>query len=106
MDLAHNKQLRLQVILDDFSHYVWTFPLRHKSDVLPTIISFHAFVNTQFQHPIMCVQTDNGKEFDNSASRVFYAIHGIRGGATGYARYALAYPADPAIAFMYIHLYL
>jgi len=35
------------VILDDFSHFVWTFPLRHKSDVLPTIISFHAFVYTQ-----------------------------------------------------------
>jgi len=36
------------VVLDDYSHYVWTFPLRHKSDVLPTLISFHAFVRTQF----------------------------------------------------------
>jgi len=26
------------VILDDFSHYVWTFPLRHKSNVLPALI--------------------------------------------------------------------
>jgi hypothetical protein len=34
------------VILDDYSHYAWTFPLRHKSDVLPTLISFHAFVRT------------------------------------------------------------
>lgn len=42
------------VILDDFSHYVWTFSLRHKSDVLPTLISFHAFVGTQFQHSIQC----------------------------------------------------
>jgi transposase InsO family protein len=25
----------------------------------------------------MCVQTDNGKEFDNSASHAFYAKHGI-----------------------------
>lgn len=65
------------VILDDHSHFVWKFPLRHKSDVLPTIISFHAFVQTQFQCPILCVQTDNGKEFDNSASRAFYAKHGI-----------------------------
>lgn len=65
------------VLLDDFSHYVWTFPLRHKSDVLPTIISFHAFVATQFQRPIQCLQTDNGKEFDSSASRAFYAKHGI-----------------------------
>lgn len=65
------------VIMDDYSHYVWTFPLRHKSDVLPTLISFHAFVRTQFETSIMCLQTDNGKEFDNSASRAFFATHGI-----------------------------
>jgi histone deacetylase 1/2 len=65
------------VVLDDHTHYVWTFPLRHKSDVLPTLISFHAFVRTQFQADIMCFQTDNGKEFDNTASRAFFAKHGI-----------------------------
>ena len=65
------------MILDDYSHYVWTFPLRHKYDVLPTLISFHAFVRTQFQAPIMCFQTDNGREFDNSASRAFFATRGI-----------------------------
>jgi transposase InsO family protein len=65
------------VILDDYSHYAWTFPLRHKSDVLPTLISFNAFVRTQFQVPIMSFQTDNGREFDNSASRAFFATHGI-----------------------------
>ena len=65
------------VILDDFSHYTWTFPLRHKSDVLPTLISFHAFVGTQFQRLIQCFQIDNGKEFDNSVSRAFFAKHGI-----------------------------
>jgi transposase InsO family protein len=65
------------VVLDDHTHYAWTFPLRHKSDVLPTLISFHAFVRTQFQADIMCFQTDNGKEFDNTASRVFFAKHGI-----------------------------
>lgn len=65
------------VILDDFSHYVWTFSLRHKSDVRPTLISFHAFVGTQFQRPIQCFQTNNEKEFDNSASQAFFAKHGI-----------------------------
>jgi hypothetical protein len=65
------------VILDYYSHYAWTSPLRHKSDVLPTLISFHAFINTQFNLPIMSFQTDNGKEFDNTASRAFFAKHGI-----------------------------
>ena len=40
------------VVLDDYSHYVWTFPLRRKSDVLHTLVSFHAFVQTQFGKPI------------------------------------------------------
>jgi transposase InsO family protein len=65
------------VVLDDFTHYAWTFPLRHKSDVLLTLISFHAFVRTQFQLPIQCLQTNNGREFDNSASRAFFTTHGI-----------------------------
>jgi transposase InsO family protein len=65
------------VILDDFTHYVWTFPLRHKSDVLGTFVSFHAFVQTQFQCSIACLQTDNSKEFDNHALRSFLAAHGM-----------------------------
>ena len=36
------------LLFQAYSHYVWTFPLRHKSDVLPTLISFHAFVHTEF----------------------------------------------------------
>ena len=34
-------------------------------------------MHTQFQVPIMCLQTDNGREFDNSASCAFFATHGI-----------------------------
>jgi transposase InsO family protein len=65
------------VIFDDFTHYVWTFPLRHKSHVLATFVLFHAFVQTQFQCSIACLQTDNGKEFDNNALRSFLAAHGM-----------------------------
>jgi hypothetical protein len=65
------------VILDDFTHFTWTFPLHHKSDVMATLISFHAFVLTQFNCPISCIQTDNGKEFDNAALRSFLAAHGM-----------------------------
>jgi hypothetical protein len=61
------------VILDDFSHYAWTFPLRRKSDVFPALSSFHAFVTTQFQRPVLSFQTDNGREFDNNTSRAFFS---------------------------------
>jgi hypothetical protein len=53
------------VLIDDLTHYVWTFPLRNKSDVFQCLLAFHACVQTQFQLPILAFQTDNGKEFDD-----------------------------------------
>jgi hypothetical protein len=65
------------VVFDDFTHFTWSFPLHHKSDVLATLISFHAFVVTQFNHHISCIQTGNGKEFDNATLRSFLVAHGM-----------------------------
>ena len=64
------------VILDDFSHYVWTFPLRRKSDALSVLTTFYSYVATQFGRPIHALQTDNGKEFDNVGVRTLLATHG------------------------------
>ena len=36
------------VILDDYSHYLWTFPLRVKSDTFSTLSNFFAYMRTQF----------------------------------------------------------
>jgi hypothetical protein len=65
------------VILDDCSHYLWTFPLRLKSDTFSTLTQFFAYVSTQFGVTIKSVQCDNGREFDNSSSRTFFATHGV-----------------------------
>lgn len=65
------------VILDDCSHYIWTFPLRLKSDTFSTIANFFAHVRTQFGTPIKSVQCDNGREFDNSMARTFFLSHGV-----------------------------
>ncbi|KAK1695384.1 hypothetical protein QYE76_012081 [Lolium multiflorum] len=64
------------VILDDYSHFVWTFPLRRKSDVATTLTAFFAFIFTQFGRPIHALQTDNSKEFDNITIRSLLATHG------------------------------
>uniref|UniRef100_A0A0A9AQB4 Integrase catalytic domain-containing protein n=1 Tax=Arundo donax TaxID=35708 RepID=A0A0A9AQB4_ARUDO len=64
------------VILDDCSHYVWTFPLRLKSDTFTTLSNFFALVSTQFGCTIKSVQCDNGREFDNSSARTFFLTHG------------------------------
>jgi hypothetical protein len=34
------------VILDDFTHFLWTIPLRLKSDAYTTLASFRAFAYT------------------------------------------------------------
>ena len=65
------------LILDDFSHYIWTFPLRNKSDTATTLINFVAYARTQFSHPLVAMQADNGTEFLNSTITTFFASHGI-----------------------------
>ena len=65
------------VILDDCSHFLWNFPLRLKSDTFPTLSNFFNYVHTQFSCTIKSVQCDNGREFDNSASRAFFLAKGV-----------------------------
>ena len=65
------------VILDDYSHHVWTFPLRLKSNTFSTIAHFFAYVATQFGCTIKSMQCDNGREFDNSSTRAFFLTHGV-----------------------------
>ena len=65
------------VVLDDYSHFVWTFPLRAKSEVLPTLLTFQTLVSRHFNLNILTLQTDNGREFDNHSSREFFSTHGI-----------------------------
>ena len=48
------------VVVDDYSHYSWTFPLRAKYDAFPAILHFFAWVSTQFGLTIKVVQCDNG----------------------------------------------
>jgi hypothetical protein len=36
------------VVVDDFSHYSWTSPLRAKSVTFSTLLHFFAWVSTQF----------------------------------------------------------
>jgi len=66
------------VVLDDFSHYLWTFPLRLKSDTFSTLSDFFAYARTQFGVTVQGIQCDNGREFDNSSSRVFFLANGVR----------------------------
>jgi histone deacetylase 1/2 len=65
------------VCLDDFTHYLWTFPLKLKSETFSTLHNFHTYVLTHFNSRIQFVQCDNGREFDNNAARSFFLEHGV-----------------------------
>ena len=39
-------------------------------------MTFYSYVRTQFGRPILALQTDNGKEFENLAFRTFLSHHG------------------------------
>jgi hypothetical protein len=65
------------VILDDYTHYLWTFPLKHKSDTFTTLSNFFAYVSTQFGYTVKAIQCDNGREFDNSSTHTFLLMKGV-----------------------------
>jgi hypothetical protein len=66
------------VILDDFTHYLWAFPLKQKSDTFTTLSNFFAYVATQFSCTVKAIQCDNGREFDNSSTRTFLPSKGAQ----------------------------
>ena len=66
------------LFLDDYSKFLWTFPISNKSDVFRIFTIFHRFVQTQFHKHIKTIQCDNGKEFDNSQFHSFAQNHGIQ----------------------------
>jgi hypothetical protein len=65
------------LIIDNHSHFVCTFPLRVKSNIFSTLSKKFTFVSTQFGCTIKIVQCDNGCEFDNASSQVFFTTHGV-----------------------------
>ena len=49
--------------MDDFSRYLWIFPLQQKSDAVTVFLQFNKMVATQFCASIKCLQTDWGGEY-------------------------------------------
>ncbi|XP_048335502.2 retrovirus-related Pol polyprotein from transposon RE2 isoform X1 [Ziziphus jujuba] len=49
--------------LDDYSRYVWIYPLKTKSEALAIFSSFHVMVERQFDKKIKVLQADWGGEF-------------------------------------------
>ncbi|GJY31683.1 ribonuclease H-like domain-containing protein [Tanacetum coccineum] len=48
------------LLLDHYSHYLWIYPLRTKSEVFQKFLHFHSYVNNQFKCDIVAFQCDHG----------------------------------------------
>jgi hypothetical protein len=66
------------VILDDFTHYLWTFSLKQKFDTFTTLFNFFAYVSTQFSCTVKAIQCDNGREFNNSSTQTLLLSKGAQ----------------------------
>ncbi|KAJ9564021.1 hypothetical protein OSB04_009181 [Centaurea solstitialis] len=66
------------LFLDDFSHFLWVFPLRAKSEVFSVFKTFRAYVLNQFKTDIQLFQCDNGREFNNQPFLDFFKTHDIK----------------------------
>ncbi|KAJ9545524.1 hypothetical protein OSB04_025231 [Centaurea solstitialis] len=65
------------VLIDDYTHYTWTFPLKAKSETYSTIVHFYTYIKTQFSSNIKSLQCDNGREFNNTMFTQFCTKNGI-----------------------------
>jgi hypothetical protein len=66
------------VILDNFTHYLWTFPLKLKSNTFTTLSNIFAYIASQFGSTVKAIKCDNGCEFDNPSTRTFLLSKGTR----------------------------
>ncbi|GJY98613.1 ribonuclease H-like domain-containing protein [Tanacetum coccineum] len=66
------------LFLDHFSHYLWIYPLKHKSDMFGKFVHFRQYVQNQFKCDIKSFQCNHGGEFDNNQLHTLFATHGIQ----------------------------
>ncbi|CAJ2675725.1 unnamed protein product [Trifolium pratense] len=65
------------LFLDDFTDFLWTFPISNKSQVHSIFLQFSTYIKTQFEREIKCFQCDNGKEYDNALFHKFCELNGM-----------------------------
>ena len=63
------------IFVDHYTHYIWLYPLRKKSDVLSVFTRFKTLVENKFQTQIITLYSDNGGEY--IAMKDFLATNGI-----------------------------
>ncbi|KAB2598442.1 hypothetical protein D8674_001362 [Pyrus ussuriensis x Pyrus communis] len=63
--------------VDEYTRFVWIFPMSNKSDVFTIFVKFYKFVLNQFGATIKSLQTDGGGEYTSKGFTSFLADKGI-----------------------------
>ena len=64
------------IFVDPYTRYAWLYPLKLKSNAFAIFITFHKFVELQYQSKLKAIQIDNGGEF--KAFLPYIRDHGIQ----------------------------
>lgn len=73
----HNNCNQFVTIVDDFSRYTWVNLIQFKSDVPSVLSSFINYVEQQFSSKVLCIRSDNAKEFTEGYLKSFFRSKGI-----------------------------
>ena len=89
LDLIHSDVMEMPIkspsgmkyvvtFLDDFSRYLWSFPIKLKSDVFATFLKWKTQIELELKTPIRCFRSDNGGEFISHEWADLFEKSGIR----------------------------
>ncbi|KAL4355035.1 hypothetical protein GQ457_06G000650 [Hibiscus cannabinus] len=67
-----------QTSLDDFSRYVWVYFMKEKSETFTKFREFKEKIESELDEKIMCLRTDNGKEYLSTEFTIYLQEHKIR----------------------------
>ncbi|TIB83985.1 rve-domain-containing protein, partial [Wallemia mellicola] len=65
------------VIIDEYTRYTWTFPLKYKSEVFDVITKLHTEIERQTGHKVKKIHSDRAKEYMSERLINYYKKHGI-----------------------------
>ena len=59
------------VFVDDYSHYIWIYPLCNKSDIFQSFVKFKLLVKNLFSSTIKQLQSYGGGEYTSQQFQLF-----------------------------------
>lgn len=65
------------VLIDNYRHWIWTYPFRSIAKVYDRFVSFHRLIHVQFQLPINSLQCDIDRVFQNNQFKQQFTCRGI-----------------------------